>query len=298
MVKAAGVKKRRIVSSDEDEPKASPQKKTNGTKAPAKTPDKKELKSVDVFGALGSGPVKRVERQKKAKASEKDLFNDSIADDLVLMDVEDSVLDGQKSQESPNTNNNNLAKEGTTVKEKGSPTKEKDAKSSKAGVTKAKPESPQKIEQKIKHESRSPHKSSSNGDKPSGSSRSSQKEFKEPKIEKKLPDDGHKSNGKERDKSTESSGTPSQSKVSGSRPSSSKKEKKEPAAEENLDYSCNFIELFSRNYSHFNSISNCIKQIWIQTKRKARENERLQCYTSNFRSELGRPIREANQFQR
>lgn len=259
MVKAAAVKKRRIVSSDEDEPKASPQEKINGSNASAKTPDKKELKSVDVLGALGGGPVKRVERQKKAKASDKDLFNDSIADDLVLMDVDNSLLDGQESQESSNTNNNNREKKRSPVKEKDSPRKGKEATSSKMGDIKTMAESPQKIDQKPKHKNRSPHKSSPKVDKPAGSRSSSQKKFKEPKVEEKSPDDGHKkSNGRERDQSSDSSGTPSRSKASGSRPSSLKKEKKEPATEENLDYSCNFIEIFPRNYFHFNSVPNFV----------------------------------------
>lgn len=214
-------KRRRILSSDEDEPKKTPEKKgtTNNSK-PKETPEKKQkLKPVDVFATLGSSPVQRVAKQKKAKLTEKDLFNDSVADDLVLMDLDETVLDNSsnKKQElagvksSPKKNHkpieinssdkyeNNHARPSSAEKHRKTESKTTNQKTNKYIEVK---------EEIIK----SPPKQR-NG-----------KEFKEPKSEV-------KEDSKDLNKSIK---TPDRSK-----PSSSKKEKKPKETEENLDYSCN-----------------------------------------------------------
>lgn len=116
-------KKRRIVSSDEDEPDSSRKATINGSKST--TTAKKDLKPVDALGAFGGSPIKRVEKQKKAKATEKDIFNDSVADDLELMDVDESLLNAKKT--SPG--NNNVHKDKPKKEQKVSPKKEESKKS-------------------------------------------------------------------------------------------------------------------------------------------------------------------------
>lgn len=219
--KPKATKKRRIVSSDEDETKQSPQKKPtmNGGRSKQTPEKKKEYKPVDVFGALGNGAIKREQKQKKAKATEKDLFNDSIADDILLMDVDETVLDVSVNQQSSKDNGPSPGKmNGKPVKDHSSAKYDNSKPKSNSTRKERKQESPStpqkaNTDAKVKEEKATP-----------SSQKKDDKAFKEPKREKK--DDLNKS--------TKASGTPDRSKAG-----SSKKEKKPKDTEENLDYSCN-----------------------------------------------------------
>lgn len=203
--KSAAGKKRRIVSSDEDEPSASPQKKTNGTKSSS---TKKVLKPVDIAGALGGSPIKRVEKTKKAKATEKDVFNDSVADDLELMDVDESLLDTHKvSPRNNNVHKEKSKKEASVKKEKESPQKKE---------TQRTRESPRKKETPVK------------------------KEFKEPSSEKKK---AAKNSSDKNDKVDKAITTPKQSSSA-----KKEKMPKATPEQENLDNSCKYyIEAIDRS---------------------------------------------------
>lgn len=211
MDKSTSSKKRRIVSSDEDEPNKSPRKKAAAnTSKSAKTPEKKEMKTVDVFGALGSGPIKREVKQKKSKPTEKDMFNDSVADDLVLMDVDESFLDTKSTRKYSSKCEATARRKNIIIPPMSVSTeKELETKTS---------SSPNKAtkEAKVKEEKSSPKKND--------------KSFKEPKS---VATPKNSTVKKEKDQLNTSAKTPEQSK-----PSSTKKGKTPKMEEDNLDSSC------------------------------------------------------------
>lgn len=91
-------KKRRIIeSSDEDEPKPLNGKdepiSSKLSKLSSKTPEGKKLKPVDISNVFGSGPAKRIEKEKKdikPIKSEIDVY-DADTDEMEIMDIDDEA---------------------------------------------------------------------------------------------------------------------------------------------------------------------------------------------------------------
>lgn len=166
-------KKRRVIySSDEDEPKTSKEKGKSSTVSSKVS----KLKAVDVSNAFGSGPIKRVEKEKKPKKpTDLDIF-DADTDDMDLLSVDELVL-------SPKAKKDNGSKKEFKVKEEiKSPAKDKPVLKSKNDKTpekvKLEKESPEKRKADLKKEKQSPGES------------------KEKSTKKKDASDGHSSKKK------------------------------------------------------------------------------------------------------
>lgn len=164
-------KKRRVIySSEEDEPKES-----KAARDPVATVSKKlsKLKAVDVSSAFGSGPVKRVEKEKKPNQLKNvDVF-DADTDEMELMSVDEELL-------SPSTKKKTSSKKDVKVKEEvKSPAKAKAPLKTKNNKTPEKVKSPDtiKAEKKtpIKKEKRDESKEKVDSKKDSGDDRSAKK---------------------------------------------------------------------------------------------------------------------------
>lgn len=97
-------KRRIIVSSDEDEPKTSNGKgeaiSSKLAKLSTKSPNEKKMKPINVSNVFGNDPVKRVEKEKKAKKSEKDIFDED-TDEMEMMNIDEELLSSKTSKASP-----------------------------------------------------------------------------------------------------------------------------------------------------------------------------------------------------
>lgn len=126
-------KKRRIIeSSDEDEPKSTNDKveaiSSKLSKLSSKTSDSKKMKPVDISNVFGDGPVKRVEKEKKPKKSNKDIFDE----DTDEMDVDEDVVSQSANKtngikkEKPEENSTKVKDEPKTPKKESGVLKAKD----------------------------------------------------------------------------------------------------------------------------------------------------------------------------
>lgn len=192
-------KKRRVIySSDEDEPETSKEKSSTVSSKVAK------LKAVDVSNAFGSGPIKRVEKEKKSKKSlDVDVF-DADTDDMDLLSVDELVLSPKAKK---------ADKKEIKVKEEiTSPTKDKPVLKSKNNKTpekvKSEKKTPEKPKADVKKEAHTPDDS------------------KEKSAKKRETSDGHSSKKKNENSS-----------------SSKKKPKKEATEEEIVDHNQSDIDM-------------------------------------------------------
>lgn len=195
---ASKSKKRRVIySSDEDKPKTSKDKNNTVSSKVAK------LKAVDVSNAFGSGPIKRVEKEKKSKnPKDLDVF-DADTDDMELMKVDEELL-------SPKTKKKDSSKNEIKVNvEMKSPVKGKPVLKSKNIKTPEKVKTEQKSPQKVKTEKKTPIKK-----------------------EKPSPDESKERSSKKKD-----SDDSSKKKTTNSTPVSNKKAKKSPDETMDLDQS-------------------------------------------------------------
>lgn len=170
-------KKRRVIYSSDDEDEPKPKTKDISSTLASKAA---KLKAVNVNNALGSAPVKRIEKEKKPKLKKPNDVFDADTDDMELMQVDEDVLMSPiatvKRESSQNEHNAKKA-EKHTPKKGNDVLKTKNVKTPEKTKTEKKTPEKVKIEEisPIKKEEHSPNDSKTDSDKDHSAKKKTQK---------------------------------------------------------------------------------------------------------------------------